>query len=191
MTHSPDEDRLVADLADRHGMSRDAVGAVLKALKSSGGRMAQFSHPEFGGMSQWSGGMTMVGDMFNDGLRTKLGAIAGELSEFLAKHPEESRPAAANTNDVSYTSRASSSGSNWWPEGLGRPHSTGAQNDMRYAIFDTRLVIDDHGQITVYDSSGHDISGIAQAQGSASTMTFTGRSGLVRVSDLKVLDAGR
>ena len=34
--------------------------------------MAQFSHADFGGMSQWSSGMTMVGDMFNDGLKSKL-----------------------------------------------------------------------------------------------------------------------
>jgi hypothetical protein len=27
--------------------------------------MAQFSHADFGGMSQWSPGMSMVGDMFN------------------------------------------------------------------------------------------------------------------------------
>ena len=27
--------------------------------------MAQFSHSDFGGMSQWSPGMTMVGDMCN------------------------------------------------------------------------------------------------------------------------------
>jgi hypothetical protein len=35
---------------------------VLAALRSGGDRMAQFSHADFGGMSQWSPGMSMVGD---------------------------------------------------------------------------------------------------------------------------------
>jgi hypothetical protein len=42
----------------------DAVRTILRPLRSGGGTMAQFSHPDFGGMSQWSPGMTMVGDMF-------------------------------------------------------------------------------------------------------------------------------
>ena len=44
--------------------------------------MAQFSHPEFGGMSQWSPGMTMVGDMFNNGLKSKLDAVCSELAQY-------------------------------------------------------------------------------------------------------------
>jgi hypothetical protein len=36
--------------------------------------MAQFSHADFGGMSQWSPGMSMVGDMFNTQLKAKLDA---------------------------------------------------------------------------------------------------------------------
>jgi hypothetical protein len=34
--------------------------------------MAQFSHADFGRMSQWSPGMSMVGDMFNAQLKGKL-----------------------------------------------------------------------------------------------------------------------
>jgi ribonucleotide monophosphatase NagD (HAD superfamily) len=53
--------------------------------------MAQFSHPDFGGMSQWSPGMTMVGDMFNSDLKAKLGAICNELASHVVNagsHPE-------------------------------------------------------------------------------------------------------
>lgn len=145
--------------------------------------MAQFSHPEFGGMSQWSRGMTMVGDMFNDGMRLTLNALASELSAYLANFPATPLAHNAVANDVSYASRASSR--TWWPADLGTPHSTGGQNNMRYAIFAERLAIDDHGTVTVYDTDGRDISGIAQAQGSGSTLTFTGQTGLVRVSDLR------
>ena len=47
------EIELVDRLAKRHSVSAAAVQVVMKALQSGGGRMAQFSHAEFGGMSQW------------------------------------------------------------------------------------------------------------------------------------------
>jgi hypothetical protein len=47
--------------------------------------MAQFSHSDFGGMSQWSPGMTMVGDMFNNSLRSKLDSICTELATYVAQ----------------------------------------------------------------------------------------------------------
>jgi hypothetical protein len=59
-------------MAKKHSVSPAAVQVVLAALRSGGGRMAQFSHADFGGMSQWSPGMSMVGDMFN----TQLEAFA-------------------------------------------------------------------------------------------------------------------
>jgi hypothetical protein len=60
----------------------------------------------------------------------------------------------------------------------------GAQNDLRYAVFpDTRrLVIDDRGAISVYDTGDHRIFGVAQS--SARTLSFTSQDGLVRVADL-------
>jgi hypothetical protein len=46
--------------------------------------MAQFSHPELGGMGQWSmGGMIMVGDMFNNGLKARVDALCNDLSALL------------------------------------------------------------------------------------------------------------
>jgi hypothetical protein len=49
---------------------------------------------------------------------------------------------------------------------LGRPGAVGAQNDLRYAVFPEtrRLVIDDQGTISVYDTGSHRIFGVAQAQ---------------------------
>lgn len=41
------------------------VQIAFAALRSGDGRMDQFSHADFGGMSQWSLGITMVADMFN------------------------------------------------------------------------------------------------------------------------------
>jgi hypothetical protein len=66
MPLTPEGTQLIEDVAQRHGLSVDAVMTMLEALRNGGGAMAQFSHPELGGSGQWLlGGMTMVGDMFN------------------------------------------------------------------------------------------------------------------------------
>jgi hypothetical protein len=70
----------VAAVAQRHGLSAGAGRALFEALVSGGGRQAQFSHPELGGMGQWSGGMTQIGDMFNDALKAKVSAFCQEMS---------------------------------------------------------------------------------------------------------------
>jgi hypothetical protein len=80
---------LVDRLAKRHSVSRAAVQVVMTALRSGGGPMAQFSHADFGGMSQWSPGMSMVGDMFNTQLKSKLDALCTDIAAYL----EQSEPA--------------------------------------------------------------------------------------------------
>ena len=46
--------------------------------------MAQFNCPELGGSGQWmSGGMAMVGDMFNHGLKNTVDNLCAELSNAL------------------------------------------------------------------------------------------------------------
>ena len=79
------EEGLIDSVSIRHSVSPDAVRTILRALRSSGGSMAQFSHPDFGGMSQWSPGMTMVGDMFNNGLKSKLDVVCTELAAYVAQ----------------------------------------------------------------------------------------------------------
>ena len=157
---SANDGDLVDRMAKKYSVSPAAVQVVLAALRSGGGRMAQFSHADFGGMSQWSPGMSMVGDMFNTQLKAKLG------------------------EEVSYRSQTRTE--DWWPAGLGRPGAVGAQNDLRYAVFpeSRRLVIDDHGTFSVYDTGSHRIFGIAQAQSADRTLTFTSQDGLVRIADL-------
>lgn len=185
--NSPTESDLVARLAREHDISADAVKVVLEALRRGGGTMAQFSHAEFGGMSQWSPGMTMVGDMFNDSLKAKLSAIASRLADHLRDHPAERRQ---EETSVSYRSTGKPSAASWWPDEFGTPSSVGSQNDMRYAVFPEkrRLVIDDHGQITAYETGDHRISGVSQAQSTDSTLTFVSQHRVVRVSDLKRAD---
>ena len=92
-------------------------------MRRGGGRQAQFSHPELGGMGQWSsGGMTQVGDMFNTALKDKVNRLCSALAQEAADHPAPPPREPAGSGD-------------WWPAGLGRPSATGAQNGMRYACF--------------------------------------------------------
>ena len=65
--------------------------ALQEALHRGGGRQAQFSHADLGGMGQWSaGGMTQVGDMFNTALKDKVNALCGELAQDAANQPAPS-----------------------------------------------------------------------------------------------------
>ena len=174
---------LVDRMAKRHSVSPAAVQVVMAALRSGGGRMAQFSHADFGGMSQWSPGMSMVGDMFNTQLKAKLDALCSDIAAYLDSSIAGGGRRSAE-DEVSY--RSMSVSTDWWPAGLGRPGAVGAQNDLRYAVFpDTRrLVIDDRGAISVYDTGDHRIFGVAQAQSSDRMLTFTSQDGLVKVADL-------
>jgi hypothetical protein len=143
--------------------------------------MAQFSHADFGGMSQWSPGMSMVGDMFNAQLKSKLDALCTDIAAHLEASDGGIR---SSSNEVSYRSMGDSK--EWWPSGLGRPGAVGVQNDLRYAVFPEarRLVIDDRGSVSIHDTGNHRIFGVAQAQSSDQTLSFTSQDGLVRVADL-------
>src|SRR6266404_7007297 len=107
------EEGFIARVSIRHSVSADAVRTILRALRSGGGTMAQFSHPDFGGMSQWSPGMSMVGDMFNSGLKAKLDAVCTELAAYVAETPSTDRDRGREDGEVSYQS--SRQRSNWWP----------------------------------------------------------------------------
>ena len=177
------EEGFISRVAIRHSVSADAVRTILRALRSGGGSMAQFSHPDFGGMSQWSRGMTMVGDMFNNSLKSKLDAVCTELAGYLAQSASTDPGRSRDDPEVSY--RAVRQGSDWWPANLGTPSAVGAQNDLRYAVFPRRLVIKDGGHVEIYDTGDHRISGVAQAQSADQTLTFTSQDGLVRITDLR------
>src|ERR1700712_4319437 len=125
------EDGFISRVSIRHSISESAVRTILQALRSGGG-MAQFSHADFGGMSQWSPGMTMVGDMFNTDLKSKLDAICTELASHIASAGPKSGNDDSRDTAVSYRSTGSSD--QWWPADLGSPSSAGAQNALRYAV---------------------------------------------------------
>lgn len=185
------ENDLLSKLSEKHGVGRDAVATALAALKRGNGTMAQFSHADFGGMAQWSkGGMSMVGDMFNSGLKAKFDGVMADLAEALQSGTITNEDSEANAKSGAVDSKQrQQSSSNWWPSDLGSPSSSGSQNDMRYAFFPDahRLVVEDGAKRTVYDTGSHMISGVSQQQSSDRTISFQSQDGVVRLGELKVV----
>lgn len=186
--------QIVDQLAQKYFVSSGAVAVLLQAVAAGGGYQAQFNHPDFGGMGQWQqGGMIMVGDMFNNGLKAKVSGLCDELSALLRNQslfaPASPQMQAQGSGDgVSLFVQGSGSQS-WWPGDLGYPASTGAQNNIRYAYFPVtrRLAIQMDGQTRVYDTGDHQIGGFSQQQGGDQSLTFTSQFGLVRVADLPLV----
>lgn len=184
-------ERAVADLSARYGVSTDAVRAMLEAVRLGNGTMAQFSHPEFGGRGQWmAGGMTMVGDMSSHGLQATVSGLASELSSLLASTPVYA-PApgpvtAAGPGPVHQANLGS-----WWPGELGRPGSSGSQDNSRYAVFPQarRLAVQSGGgPVRVYDTLGHLIGGVQQQQGGLpGRLSFTSQYGTFTVESLPLV----
>ena len=193
---TPDAQRRITALASRYEVSPDAVLTLLGALQAGGGRQAQFSHPELGGMGQWSrGGMIMIGDMFNSALKVRVDGLCRELSTWLDGTQGPSVPTSGSQRqsqgkpDMSIA--AAGEGSSWWPTELGTPTAVGAQNDLRYAYFAVarRLAINHGGRISIYNTEDHRISGVSQQQGPEQSITFTSQHGPVRLADLPLVGA--
>jgi len=86
---SPKGLHAVEEIAHRTGFSQDAVTSMLFSIVSGRGGMAQFSHPEFGGSGQWmAGGVIMISDMFNNGLKARVDALCNELSALIRSEPD-------------------------------------------------------------------------------------------------------
>lgn len=190
----------LAGIASRHGVSLDAAEHVLMALAARQGTQAQFNHPDLGGMGQWSqGGMTMVGDMFNNALKAKVDALCSELAQMLRESAPLQEPSDVSSQSQVQGDRvslfiSSNISRNWWPEDLGQAASTGAQNQMRYAWFPdkARLAIDDGvGAVRIYDTAGHQIGGFSQQQSGGQSLSFTSQHGLVKLSELRQVNASR
>jgi hypothetical protein len=184
-----DGSKAISEIAGRHGFSEDAGRAMAEALLASSGSMAQFHHPDLGGMGQWSrGGMLMIGDMFNNSLKARVAGLAEDLAEALGRGAIVARRPAYGESSSGY--------GKWWPEELGSPSSTGAQNDRRYAVFPDRrrLAIENDGRVSVYDTGDHRIGGASQQQGGGSTLSFStdrGSVGIERFTELREARAPR
>ncbi len=168
---------LVNDLSSRYNLSADAVIHMIIAVNNGGGTMAQFNSPELGGGGQWmQGGMTMVGDMFNYGLKNTVNNLCSEISNAISRIQIFPK-APAGTRESNQ----------WWPTDLGVPFSSGAQNNIRYAVFPHRLAVELNGQVTVYDTLDHNIGGVSQQQGGDTSLTFSSQYGTISVATLPIV----
>ncbi len=231
---------VVNELAQRYGFSQDAVLHMTFAMLKGRGGMAQFNHPEFAGSGQWmNGGMMMLGDMFNHGLKARVDGLCRELAVAIASQPElfprgsfQSQSQSGGGQQVlvgaaALQQQASSGGGqqmqvnggmapmgsmapmapmgfgsgplfttdprdSWWPPELGSPSSSGAQNEVRYAYFPTvgRLAVEVNGQVSVYDTSGHQIAGISsQQQSDGGGLLFSTADGSISLAHLAAVGA--
>lgn len=190
---TPEGQQFIQDLARRYGVSADTVISMLYAVMNGNGTMAQFNVPELGGSGQWmQGGMTMVGDMFNYGLKSKVDGLCVELSNQLMNQPTYFQPAQSQFQSSGGTTSlfvSAAAAGQWWPGDLGSPSSSGGQNNARYAVFpgSRRLAVEINGQVTVYDTLDHQIGGVSQQQGGNDSMTFSSQYGTIYVSSLPVV----
>jgi hypothetical protein len=198
--------RVVADLAERHGFSPDAVTHMLAAVLQGNGSIAQFNHPEFAGGGQWMrGGMLMLGDMFNHSLKARVDALCNDISALVASEPGVMQTGSFQSQSQSSGGQphrdempagsslfASSSAGTWWPEALGRPSATGSQNHVRYAYFADarRLAVAADGEVRVYDTLDHQIRGFSQQQSGGSSIRFTSQLGAVDLDSLPLVSPG-
>ena len=208
---SPEGQKIINNIAQRYNFSPDAVFSLLLSVINGNGSMAQFNHPEFGGSGQWMrGGMIMLGDMFNNGLKNSVGNLCQELANLIANesnliqtgsfqsqsqgNQEQANYANSQQNHPNPTNAVSlfvpGDSQNWWSSiGLQFPNSTGKQNDIRYAYFASirRLAIKLHGDVTLYDTLDNQIGGFSQQQSGDASLTFTSQYGLVDIKSLPVI----
>ena len=203
MTEGQDE---ILRIASMTGFSEGAVRAMVEALRAGGGTMAQFDHPELGGFGQWSsGGMLMIGDMFNNSLKGRVAHLADMASAALY---EGRLPVRQNQGQGQGQGQGMGmgqvqsqgmggmgfgfGGGGWWPDELGQPSSSGSQNGVRYAVFPgtRRLALDTGSGVRVYDTGDHQIGGVSQQQGGTSSLRFTSQFGTIAAEDLPLVSGG-
>ncbi len=204
---TPEGQRAIDDLARQYQVSAEAVMSMLQAVMDGNGTMAQLNHPEFGGAGQWmQGGMTMVSDMFNHHLKGQVEGLCSALANLLSSSSSQLvQPAPFQSQQQGGPPPSSGRGpsgpvslfvapepghsGHWWPDDLGVPSSTGAQNHVRYAYFAQarRLAIEVNGHVTVYDTLDHHISGFSQQQAAGSSLSFSSQHGLIDVAQLPVI----
>jgi hypothetical protein len=202
---TPEGNRIANDLAQRYGLSVDAVNHMFFAVLNGNGRMAQFSHPEFGGSGQWmQGGMIMLGDMFNHSLKGRVDGLCNDICNILANQPgllqsgsfqSQTQSGNGHQNQTNGARFGQSSlfvpdpEGNWWPSEFGSPSATGSQNNVRYAYFanSRRLAVKTGSDVWVYDTLDHQIGGFSQQQGQGSSIVFGSQYGTVSLGSLPVV----
>ena len=153
---------MIQELSEKHQLSQGAIEVLLVALQRGNGTLAQFNHPDLGGMGQWMPGMIMIGDMNNHALKARIEAVCIALSQHLAGQPRASIKFDAVPD--------------WWVAKFGKPAMSASQNGLRYAYFPekNRLVIQVDNHLTEYDTTGFVITSVSAQNGILRILTKQG-----------------
>jgi hypothetical protein len=188
---TPEVKANLKEVAKNQGFSEQTTTELYLALVRGNGTMAQFNNPEVGGMGQWlRGGMIMVGDMFNNNLKSRVTALFNELSTIYEQQPlavevKETTHHAEDNNDLVNSSTPTI---DYIPPQWGQPSASGSQNETRYAYYPQahRLLVIRNGESWVFDTADHQIGGVQQ-QNDRGEMTFTSQYGIVSLNRLTVV----
>ena len=186
MSMSPD---VVSHIAQRYVVSEGAVRELFRALQSTGGKLAQFSHADLGGRGQWMPGMIMLSDTDDAQTKARIAGLCAEVSAIVQGRGTSADEQLAMPMDSAASSACVTmpAGESWWPASFGHPAATGDQHGIRYAYFPDRdrLLVQQGARITSYDTTGRQITGFAQEQSTASRICFTSERGPFELSELK------
>ncbi len=140
---TPELRQALAAAAQQFGVSVDAARSVLEALAAGGGRMAQFNHPDLGGMGQWSqGGMTQVGDMFNQALKERVSALCATLAGQLQGLADGPLAASAPATPAQAAAAPSAPAPAWDAGQSSQPDLAGEAKPGRPAMDDPLAIIE-------------------------------------------------
>jgi hypothetical protein len=181
----------IPQIAQRYHVPEAKVRELYQQLLTTGGRQCQFNCDELGGPVQWMPGMVTVSRWNDHQLRTRVDGLCSELAA-IVQGSETSSPEALKREPGTAPAGACvgvAAGESWWPASLGHPSASGEQNGMRYAYFPEkqRLLIQEGAHLQAYDTSGHQLTGVAQQQGHTRNLTFSSAQGPVDLKHLTCL----
>ena len=164
---------VIPSIAERYRVSLDAAREVERALRATGGRQAQFDHPELGGAGQWMPGMLMVQAGIDRQLRTRIEGLLDEVSA-VVRGSETAAPAALSRDRDSPAALSRvdlPAGESWWPASYGHPSAQGCQSGIRYAWFPGRrcVLVQVGSRIDCFDTADRQVHGVGQTSASVET----------------------
>jgi hypothetical protein len=162
---------VIPSIAERYRVSLDAAREVERALRATGGRQAQFAHPELGGAGQWMPGMLMVHAGIDRQLRMRIEGLLDEVAA-VVRGSESAAPAALSREPDSPAALSRvdlPAGESWWPASYGHPSAQGCQSGIRYAWFPGRrcVLVQVGSRIDCFDTADRQVHGVGQSSASA------------------------
>ena len=178
---------VIPSVAERYVVSEETARRIYDCLKQTGGTACQFDIPEFGGHGQWMPGMVMTSDPSDRDLQAKIDGLCCELAAIVRGSDSASPGALEGGGGPTVVGTDMAAGESWWPASFGRAAATGEQCGIRYAHFPAvrRLLVQQGARVDAYDTGDYVISGIAQQQGAASSITFNSNRGPVGLDQLR------